>query len=205
VAQIIWLRHASVLLEGTKRVYIDPWEIKAPKIADLVLVTHDHYDHLSVPDLQALCSERTEIVVPEGAVRKVRGVRGKLHPARPGTELEAAGLRVEVIAAYNLGKAFHPKTAQNVGYIVTLDGERIYHAGDTDRIPEMRGLAPDVALLPVGGTYTMDAEEAAQAAADLQARRAIPIHFGAIVGSEEDAARFQSLCPVPVEILCPAG
>jgi L-ascorbate metabolism protein UlaG (beta-lactamase superfamily) len=201
MAEIIWLRHASVLLEGSKRVYIDPWEIKSASLADLVLITHDHYDHLSVTDLKAVCGAATEICVPEGAVGKLAGVKGKVHGVRPGQELTVATLRVEVKAAYNIGKKFHPQEARNVGYVVTLDGERIYHAGDTDRIPEMKGIAPDVALLPVGGTYTMTADEAAKAVVDLQAKRAIPIHFGAIVGDAKDAARFKELCSVPVEIL----
>jgi L-ascorbate metabolism protein UlaG (beta-lactamase superfamily) len=205
MATITWLRHASVLLEGTKRVYIDPWEITEPKAADLVLVTHDHYDHLSLPDLRAICGAASEIVVPEGAKSKLAGVKGKVHAVRPGQELNAAGLRVEVVAAYNISKAFHPKASGNVGYVVTLDGQRIYHAGDTDRIPEMKGLAPDVALLPVGGTYTMDAAEAAKAVVDLQAKKAIPIHFGTIVGDRKDAEQFKKLCQAPVEILEPAN
>lgn len=205
MATITWLRHASVLIEGEKRVYLDPWELEAPTPADLVLITHDHYDHLSLPDLKAICTASTEIVLPKGSRGKLAGLRArKLHGVAPGEELRAAGLRVETIAAYNLGKKFHPKSAGNLGYVVTVDGERIYHAGDTDLIPEMKGLAPDVALLPIGGTYTMDAEEAARAAAELGARRVIPIHFGAIVGSADDAARLKKLCSVPVEIQKPA-
>lgn len=199
--KITWLRHASVLLEGEKRVYIDPWEIKETKPADVVLITHDHYDHLSLPDLKSICTDNTEILLPESAIPKLKGIKGKVHGVRPGQKLTAAGLKVETVPAYNLNKDFHPQAAHNVGYIVTLDGERIYHAGDTDRIPEMKGLAPDVALLPIGGTYTMDVDEAALAAEDLEAKRVIPMHFGAIVGHQEDAERFKKLCKVPVEIL----
>jgi L-ascorbate metabolism protein UlaG (beta-lactamase superfamily) len=205
MAKIIWLRHASVLLEGERRVYIDPWEITDPKPADLVLITHDHYDHLSIPDLKAVCTKATEILAPRGATGKMIGVPGRIRGVEPGEKLTAAGLHLETVPAYNVGKKFHPRSANNVGYVVTIDGERIYHAGDTDLIPEMRGLAPDVALLPIGGTYTMDAAEAAKAATELGARKVIPVHFGAIVGGEEDAARFKELCQVPVEILRPAG
>jgi L-ascorbate metabolism protein UlaG (beta-lactamase superfamily) len=203
MATITWLRHASVLIEGEKRIYIDPWEIRSPKEADLVLITHDHYDHLSMTDLKRICRPSTEILLPEGSVKKIAGVHGRIHGVKPGQELIAAGLRVEVVAAYNLSKHFHPKAANNVGYIVTVDGERIYHAGDSDRIPEMKGLKPDVALLPIGGTYTMDPSEAAKAASDLQAKKAIPIHFGAIIGGKEEAELFKKVCPVPVEILEP--
>jgi len=204
MATITWLRHASVLIEGEKRVYIDPWELRDPKPADLVLVTHDHYDHLSLPDLKAVCGAATEIVAPRHAVGQLGGLGAKRHGVSVGDEVRAAGLGVEVIAAYNLGKKFHPQSAGNVGYVVTVDGERIYHAGDTDLIPEMKGLAPDVALLPIGGTYTMNAEEAAHAAAELGARRVIPIHFGAIIGGDEDAARLKELCSVPVQVQKPA-
>jgi L-ascorbate metabolism protein UlaG (beta-lactamase superfamily) len=205
MAKVIWLRHASVLLEGEKRVYIDPWEISEPKPADLVLITHDHYDHLSIKDLKAVSGASTEIVAPESASGKLSALKNKVHLVSPGQTVTVAGLQVQVVPAYNLSKAFHPKTANNCGYVVTIDGERIYHAGDTDRIPEMEGLAPDVALLPIGGTYTMDAEQAAKAASELKAKRAIPIHFGVIVGDDDDAAKFKKLCKVPVEIQKPAG
>ncbi len=205
MAKIIWLRHASVLLEGDKkRVYIDPWEITDPQPADLVLITHDHYDHLSLPDLKAVCTKTTEILAPHGTIGKISGVPGQIRGVEPGEKVTAAGLEVQAVPAYNVGKKFHPRSANNVGYVVTLDGQRIYHAGDTDLIPEMKGLAPDVALLPIGGTYTMDAAEAARAATELGARKVIPMHFGAIVGGDADAARFKELCPVPVEILRPA-
>ena len=203
MAAIVWIHHASVLLKGEKTVYIDPWKLKQAEPADLVLITHDHYDHLSTEDLERVAQAETEILVPEPAVKKLRGVKGKIRGVRAGMQLTAAGLGIEVVPAYNVGKAFHPKSAGHVGYVVTIDGERIYHAGDTDRTAEMKGLKPDVALVPVGGTYTMDAKEAAQAVADLQARRAIPIHYGDIVGGAADAAEFKKLCKVPVEILEP--
>lgn len=204
MVKIVWLRHASVLLEGSKRVYIDPWEVKASGPADLLLVTHDHFDHLSLPDLRALCGKQTSVIAPEGALGQLRRLAGALLGARPGQRLQAAGLTVEAVAAYNQGKRFHPRSANNLGYVVELDGERIYHAGDTDRIPEMKGLRPDVALLPVGGTYTMDATEAAAAVEDLQAGRVIPIHWGTVVGDRKDAELLKKLCKVPVEIQEPA-
>jgi L-ascorbate metabolism protein UlaG (beta-lactamase superfamily) len=138
-------------------------------------------------------------------VAKLGGVAGKARTVSVGAQLEAAGLRVDVVASYNTNKAFHPKAAGNVGFVVTLDGERIYHAGDTDRIPEMKGLAPDVALLPVGGTYTMTASEAAKAAGDLGAKRVIPIHYGDIVGTKDDALELRKLCKQPVDILEPVA
>lgn len=206
MATISWIHHASILIEGDKRVYIDPWKLTGlaqPGPADLVLVTHDHFDHLSPPDLTRICSATTEILVPKAAAARLAGVPGKVRPVTAGEQLLAADLRVEVVAAYNTNKKFHPRAAGYVGYVVTIDGERIYHAGDTDRIPEMKGLAPDVALLPVGGTYTMTAREAAEAADDLGAKRVIPIHYGDIVGSAADARELKKLCRQPVEILEP--
>ena len=206
MAQIKWIHHASIIIEGEKCVYIDPWKLEGianPKPADLVLITHDHYDHLSIPDLRRITGPETEILVPKGAENKLATLRGKVRAVAPGDDVRAAGLRVEVMPAYNTNKAFHPKAAGYLGYVVTVDGERIYHAGDTDRIPEMKGLAPDVALVPVGGTYTMTAAEAALAVADIGARRAIPIHYGDIVGTRDDALAFKKQCAVPVDILEP--
>jgi L-ascorbate metabolism protein UlaG (beta-lactamase superfamily) len=151
-----------------------------------------------------VCTKRTAVVVPAKLTGRVAGLPGAVHGVNPGDRLTVSGLALEVVPAYNRGKAFHPE-GSGVGYVVTVDGERIYHAGDTDRIPEMKALAPDVALLPIGGTYTMDAAEAAAAVADLEARRAIPIHWGKIVGSQQDAERFRDACGVPVEILTPTS
>ena len=201
MAEIIWIGHASILLQGELTVYIDPWKLNDPKPADLVLITHDHYDHLSFSDVKAVATESTEILVPEGATGRLSGIKGKVRCVEPGQVLNACGLTVEVLPSYNVGKAFHPKEAGNVGYVVTIDGERIYHAGDSDRIPEMKGLKPDVAILPVGGTYTMTANEAALAVKDLEAARAIPMHFGDIVGSRTDALAFEERCSVPVTIM----
>jgi L-ascorbate metabolism protein UlaG (beta-lactamase superfamily) len=111
------------------------------------------------------------------------------------------GVDVEAVPSYNVGKQFHPRKAGNVGYVFTVDGVRYYHAGDTDAIPEMKDVRADVAFLPIGGTYTMTAEEAAQAAATMQVRVVVPMHYAKIVGSLDDAKRFAKLCSVPVVIL----
>ena len=208
MAKITWIHHASVLIEGEKRVYVDPWKLEKlakPAPADVVLITHDHFDHLSVPDLERICTAETEILAPKDALPKLAGVPGRRRGVTAGMELKVAGLPVKVVPAYNTNKKFHPKAAGYVGYVLTIDGERIYHAGDTDRIAEMKGLAPDVALLPVGCTYTMTASEAAQAAADLGAKRVIPIHYGDIVGTVSDAQELKRLCQQPVDVLEPMG
>jgi L-ascorbate metabolism protein UlaG (beta-lactamase superfamily) len=176
---IHWLGHASVRIDDAITIYIDPWKVAEPKRADLILVTHEHFDHLSEDD-----------------IAEVRAVV-------PGERFEAAGVWIETVPAYNTDKPNHPQSAGHVGYVVELAGRRIYHAGDTDLISEMKDIRCDVAILPVGGTYTMNATEAAQALEVMQPQFAIPIHWGEVVGSEKDARRFQSLAPegVQVEIL----
>ena len=193
-AEIEHIGHASFRLSAEgKVVYVDPYEIEgAPHDATAVLCTHDHHDHCSPDDVEKVAGEACVILAPEGCRAKVEDL-GAFVAVEPGGEYDAGGLPVETVPAYNIGKAFHPKSAGGVGYIVTVGGERVYHAGDTDLVPEMEGLAPNVALLPVGGTYTMNAEEAAGAFKTIGAKRAIPMHFGSVAGTKADAERFMRL------------
>ncbi len=200
-AQIHWLGHDAFRLEGEKIVYIDPWKLpKGAPPADVILITHEHYDHCSPDDVARIRSPETVVAAPSAAAAQLQP---PVTIVKPGDRLELNGVPVEVVPAYNIGKPFHPKQAGHVGYIVTLEGERIYHTGDTDPIPEMDGLQFDVALLPVSGKYVMDADQAAELAGRLRPKLAIPMHYGEIVGSEADAQRFQERCPVPVRILQP--
>ncbi len=208
--KIHWLGHDTLLLEHRKRVCIDPFKLKKPVEADLVLVTHEHFDHWSIEDLKRIVNPRTTLVT----IKQNAGDASKL-PAKhvitikPGQKEEIEGVTIEAVPAYNLnkfrepGKVFHPKEDGKVGYIVTLGGVRFYHAGDTDAIPEMRNFKTDVAFLPVSGTYVMTADEAVEAAIMIKPALAIPMHYGSIVGSEADAQRFKSKAPCPVEILKP--
>jgi len=188
-----------MLAHGALRVYIDPWKLSPalPK-ADLILITHEHYDHFSAPDIERLKGEQTRVIAPfaHPLVTDRMGV---------GETLAAGDILITTVPAYNIAKEYHPRGNKWVGYIVTMGGKRIYHPGDTDRIPEMLGIAPDVALLPVGGTYTMDAAEACRAVSDIGPRTVIPIHYGDIVGSGRDAADLRAGCTVPVEVLDPGG
>ncbi len=201
VENIHWLGHASFRLEGEVTVYIDPWKLSpnSPK-ADLILITHDHYDHCSPEDVAKIQKADTLIVTIPAAARKLKG---EVKTVKPGDKITVKGIEVEAVPAYNTDKPFHPKAAGHVGFIVTLGGKRIYHAGDTDFIPEMKNLKVDIALLPVSGTYVMTAEEAAKAADAIKPEVAIPIHYGEIVGSERDAERFKELTSVNVVILKP--
>ncbi|HEY66387.1 MAG TPA: MBL fold metallo-hydrolase [Caldilineae bacterium] len=199
--EIHWLGHDAFRLEGEKTVYIDPWKLpEGLPPAHLILITHDHYDHCSPEDVEKVRTAETVVAAPAAAAAKLKA---PVTIVQPGDQLDLNGVPVEVVPAYNIDKPFHPKQAGHVGYIVTLGGERIYHTGDSDPIPEMNDLKVDIALLPVSGKYVMDADQAAELAGRLRPKLAIPMHYGEIVGSEADARRFQERCPVPVRILQP--
>jgi len=206
IENIHWLGHDSFRLDGSSTVYIDPWKLSADAPpADLILVTHDHYDHFSPDDIARVSTPRTTLIGPASVTAEVDGVAAVTLCA--GETATVGGVTVAAVAAYNIdkfrqpGEVFHPPAAGGLGYIVELDGRRIYHAGDTDAIPEMRDVRCDVALLPVSGTYVMTAEEAAEACRMISAAAAVPMHYGDIVGTAADAARFEGLCEVPVTVL----
>jgi L-ascorbate metabolism protein UlaG (beta-lactamase superfamily) len=198
VKNVRWLGHASVMVKGSKTVYVDPWEVSATEPADVILITHDHYDHLSPPDVRKLSKKDTAVVATEACRAKLER---PFTVVEPGSRVTANGVAVEAVPSYNPAKQFHPEKAGNVGYVFTVDDVRYYHAGDTDAIPELKDIQADVAFLPVGGTYTMDAEEAAKAAATMKVRVIIPMHYAKIVGSLDDAQRFAKLAKLPVVIL----
>ena len=186
-----WYGHDSFRIEdGARQLYFDPWDIpaSAPK-ADLILVSHAHHDHYSPADIAALSTSTTCIVAPADVAEKIGPAAQAI---RPGQTLQAAGFTVRAVPAYNVDKQFHPVGNQWVGYVVTLsDGMTVYHAGDADHVPEMDALEGiDVALLPVSGTYVMTAEEALAAANAFRPRVVIPMHYGKIIGTEDDARRF---------------
>ncbi len=198
---IFWLGHDSFRLKGEKVVYIDPWKLSpGAEKADIVLVTHEHRDHFSPDDIAKISRADTIIVAPQSVAAKSNL---KIQIVKPGDKVTVSGILIEAVPAYNVNKQFHPKTAGHVGYIVTLGGKRIYHAGDTDVIPEMAQIQCDIALLPVSGKYVMTAREAVEAAHTLRPALAIPMHWGDadVVGTRADAEEFKRLAQVPVEIL----
>ena len=208
--QFTWLGHAcfKVKAEG-KTIYFDPYELRDGEPADIIFITHSHFDHLSLEDLSKIASEKTIIVVSEEGKPQLAKLKVKeVKSVKPGDKITVDGITVEAVPAYNVnkfkapGQPFHPKEEGMVGYVVTIGSVKIYHAGDTDKIPEMEGLNPDVALIPVSGTYVMTAEEAAEAVKLIKPKVAIPMHYGAIVGDKKDAERFKQLAKeVQVEIL----
>lgn len=197
---IKWFGHATILITGEKSIMVDPWKLGVSEPVDLLLITHDHFDHFSPEDIEKVRGPATEVVGPSEVAAKL-GSNAK--SIAPGQTLDIHGVTVEAVPAYNLNKEFHPKSNQWLGYVVTMGGEHIYVAGDTDHTPEMDAIKADVVLLPVGGTYTMTAQEAAAAANTINPSLAIPVHFGDIVGAQSDAKEFESLCNCPVKILRP--
>lgn len=175
-----------------------PGRSKKPETADIILITHDHYDHCSPSDIDKLKNNATVIAAPHDSSKKLTG---DVRPVAPGSKLTVGEITIEAFPAYNKNKAFHPKSNNWVGYVVAGEGTRIYIAGDTDCIPEMSGVNADIALLPIGGTYTMNAKEASEAARIIKAKKIIPIHYGDIVGSNLDAEDFVKLCDTEVRIL----
>jgi L-ascorbate metabolism protein UlaG (beta-lactamase superfamily) len=201
IESIHWLHHASFRIEAAgKTIYIDPWKIKNKIKADYILVTHEHYDHMSPGDITDIAGENTIIICPVNGTDEIE--RNKIIKLKPGQKYSGEYLKVEAVPAYNTNKSFHEKNTLKNGYIIEIAGSRIYHAGDTDATPEMLALKNiEVAMLPVGGTYTMNAKEAAGAVDFFNPQIAVPMHWGTIVGSRKDAEEFKRLAKCRVEIL----
>jgi L-ascorbate metabolism protein UlaG (beta-lactamase superfamily) len=190
------IQSTTILSAPGKTVFIDPYKMQdSGDKADIILITHDHKDHCDPESIERLRNDATVIVGPESCAKKIKG----LKTIEPDESIEEDGVEIEAVMAYNKN---HPK-GKCLGFVVNLNGKRVYHAGDTDRIPEMKGLGSiDIALLPVGGTYTMTAEQAAAAAnEDIKPKVAIPMHYGTVVGSVADARKFKKLCKCDVVIL----
>jgi L-ascorbate metabolism protein UlaG (beta-lactamase superfamily) len=207
---IHWLGHDAFRIDGPQTVYFDPYQLSegGPK-ADVIFISHDHGDHCSPDDVAKILGEDTLIVTIAAAADQLPNVpTSNVRIVVPGDVIQVQGIDVEVVPAYNVNKfrspgvPFHPREAGHAGFVITLEGKRIYHAGDTDHIPEMASLQEiDVALLPVSGIYVMTAEEAVQAAEAIRPRVAIPMHLGRGIGSPDAAQVFREEAPVDVAIL----
>ena len=200
VENIHWLGHDTFKIVGEKVIYTDPFKIKKEDKADIILITHEHYDHCSPEDVKLIQGPKTVIVTTSDCAKKLAG---KIKIVKPGDKINIEGLEIEAVPSYNTNKQFHTKDKGWVGYIFTVKGKRIYLAGDTDYIPEMKNFKVDIAFLPVSGTYVMTAEEAIKAAFDIKPKIAIPMHYGSIVGSKGDAKRFADGLKGKIEVVIP--
>ena len=191
------LYHSSIKIKSNKIIYIDPFKIKENcNDADLIFITHDHYDHYSEEDIDKIKNKDTIIIAPEKLLNSLLeyGIsQNNIVMVKPGQNYMVEGIKFETVAAYNLNKQFHPKENGWVGYIIELEGIKYYIAGDTDMTKENKKVKCDVALVPVGGTYTMNYKEAAELVNIIKPKIAVPIHYGSIVGTEKDAINFISL------------
>ena len=191
-----WLKNSSFLFDGDIRVYLDPWGVPdgAPQ-ADVIFITHSHDDHFSAEDIEKVRGDHTRIATTADVAQELSG---SIEIVSPGDSLELAGIPVNVMPAYNTApdrQDFHPKRNGWVGYVFTLEETLIYHSGDTDAIPEMEAIDCDIAFLPIGGTFTMTAEEAVEAVRKLGSKIIVPMHYGFVAGTPKDMERFKELVP----------
>ena len=195
--------HSSIRIAGNKIIYIDPFEIDvATHDADYIFITHDHYDHFSITDIFKVLDDKTVFVIPAPLEMKVRKNTpvGSQICVEPGKTYETKDFVFETIPAYNRLKPFHSRKAGWVGYVINIDGTRIYIAGDTDATKEAQSVKCDIALVPVGGTYTMNYKEAAALINRIKPQYAIPIHYGSIVGDKDDGEKFKHLVDTKIHV-----
>lgn len=193
---------SSIRIESAEAVIrFDPFKITGePHDADLILITHDHYDHFSPEDIRKVSKPAALLIAPKCMERALAKHGFSNHMLMsPAEEETVLGIRVEAVASYNILKPFHPKSNGNLGYVITAGGKRIYVAGDTDAVKEAKAVRSDIALVPIGGTYTMNAKDAAALINTIKPQIAIPTHYGSIVGRLSDGEMFRSLVDDEIE------
>ena len=191
--------HSSIKITKGIIIYIDPFRINEEKHdADLILITHDHYDHYSPEDINKVIKEDTIIIAPK-TVKELNNKENIIF-VEPNKTYNIKGYKIVTIPAYNINKHFHPKENNWVGYIIEIEGIKYYIAGDTDIIPENQQIKCDVALIPIGGTYTMDYKEASELINIIKPKIAIPTHYGSIVGDITDGEKFKKLIDNTIDV-----
>ena len=196
--KMVWLGHDGFRIDAEETIYFDPYDIVAGPKADLILISHEHFDHCSPDDVSKIQGPGTVIITDKTSAEKLTG---DVRIIAPGEFMSLGEVKIEAVPSYNRDKDFHPKQKAWLGFVVEVDGVRIYHAGDTDFIPEMKDLKVDIALLPVSGTYVMTADQAVEAALAIQPKLAIPMHYGAIVGDDKDALAFKESLKGKINVL----
>ena len=191
------LGHDGFKIKNSKIIYIDPFKIKDDEKADLILITHEHYDHLSPDDINKIYTDKTIIIASEGCKDNLSNFKN-IKLAKPGDKLKINDVEIESVYSYNInkfrspGNPYHRKEDKKLGYVLTVNNTRIYHAGDTDLISEMSDLKNiDIALLPVSGKYVMDVNEAVESVKIIKPKIAVPMHWGSIIASRKEAEEFK--------------
>ncbi|MBQ8513348.1 MAG: MBL fold metallo-hydrolase [Clostridia bacterium] len=197
--------HSSIRIASEKIIYIDPFKLEgAPHDADIIFVTHAHFDHFSPEDIEKIAKPETVYVMPESMQKdaaKAGIADGNLVMLTPEQKTEICGIPVETVPSYNIGKPMHPKKNGWLGYILTVGTQRIYIGGDMDATPEAAAVQCDIAMLPIGGTYTMNAKEAAALVNEMRPKTVIPTHYGSIVGLKKDEKTFLKLVDDGIDVV----
>lgn len=196
--KIVWLGHDGFRIDSDKTIYFDPYQIGGGPKADLIFVSHEHFDHCSPEDVAKIQGGETVIVTEKDSAKKLSG---DVRVMKPGESLTVGDIRIQAVPSYNTDKDFHPKANNWLGFVVEIEGVKVYHVGDADFIPEMEDIEVDIALIPVSGTYVMTADQAVQAAQAINPKLAIPMHYGAIVGDEQDALNFKRALEGKIDVL----
>ncbi len=198
------LCHSSIKIISDKIIYSDPFRIQEETHdADLIVITHAHYDHFSEEDIEKVKKENTKICITNDLLDRTISLgfsMDNITIVEPNGSYEVLGIKINTIPAYNINKKFHPKENNWVGYLLETENEVVYIAGDTDITEENKKVKCDVALVPVGGTYTMTYKEAAELVNTIKPKIAIPMHYGEIVGTKEDASKFKNLVDKNIKI-----
>jgi len=195
---------SSIHISGKDSIYFDPYQIaQDSQDADMIFITHEHYDHFSSEDIEKVAREDTIYIVPKSmhdSIKKTGVDDERIHTMKPEDLETIKGIKVEAVPAYNINKEFHPKENGWLGYVITVDNTRIYVSGDMDATPESKQVKCDIAMIPIGGYYTMDLKEAAAYINETKPKTVIPTHYGTVVGNAEDGLKFKKLINEPIQV-----